>query len=74
MGIDRQYRRNAARAFADYARSLPVVGFEEAIRPSVCHAVYGHDDHCPTLRTQRGSDCRCNPTLTFHKGPSCHRS
>ena len=40
MGIDRQFRRNAAHALADHAKSLPHVDLDDALRPGVCHAVY----------------------------------
>jgi hypothetical protein len=38
-------------------------------RPGVVHAVYQHDDWCRTLVTGRGSDCNCNPTVTYHQQP-----
>jgi hypothetical protein len=38
--------------------------------PVVVHAVYQHDDWCRTLVTGRGSDCNCNPTVTYHQQPN----
>ena len=31
--------------------------------PCVIHTVYQHDDWCKTLKTGRGGDCNCNPTM-----------
>lgn len=67
MGLERKMQRCNAQALAKYARSLPQVDLSEALRPGVCHAVYSHDDWCPTLRSHSMLDCRCTPTVRYHR-------
>jgi hypothetical protein len=35
----------------------------------VAHMMCAHDDWCSTMQTGNGSDCNCNPRVTFRRHP-----
>lgn len=68
MKLNREQRRRLG-ALARMAQAFPQAGADSLTQPGIIHAVYSHDSGCQTLRTGRGSDCNCNPSLTFHREP-----
>jgi hypothetical protein len=69
MTGDKEPSAQSLQQLAAWAKSLPRIFAYELFEPGkgVVHAVYSHDDHCNAPRTGRGSDCNCNPDLTFHR-------
>jgi hypothetical protein len=59
---------DARQRLAQWAKSLPEISIGDAFTPGkVTHMCMSHDDHCPTLRTGNGFDCRCNPDVSYHR-------
>jgi hypothetical protein len=61
-------KSHSALYLAEWAKQLPEISTEDAFAPGqVTHACVSHDKHCKTLRTGNGSDCTCNPDVSFHR-------
>lgn len=72
---ERQQRRDRSDAFAEYVRTT-CEKLDEAKAlaimagpPRVLHALVEHDDTCMQRITGRGSDCTCEPTVSFYVQP-----
>jgi hypothetical protein len=64
----RKAAKDARQRLAQWAKSLPEIPVIDAFTPGmVTHMCFSHDDHCRTLQTGNGSDCNCNPDVSYHR-------
>lgn len=69
MNPQRTMQRRAAQQLLKYARSLPQVSLDGALKSGVVtHVIMSHDAGCPAAETYCAFDCTCSPGLSFHKG------
>jgi hypothetical protein len=69
-GRSHNARLDLMQGLATWAKAQPQVSAEDAFRPgTVTHMCISHDDGCPTLATGIGSDCKCNPDVSYHRQP-----
>jgi hypothetical protein len=62
----------SAKTYRDHLLSLPVFTGPidcEKLRGRIMHIVHLHENWCPTLKTGKGSDCRCTPEVTCRLEP-----